>query len=249
MNSAGLGNDHANQTAGAAGVATHGVREIVGCQRGRLDRFTGDKTDDALERQVDVRFRRIHFCRLVSFFLGFEMRLKAGSSATEKKPSEPVVPERPDMVSTTRTFGRLPAPGSLTRPAIAKVPGSVAMTVSDAPRDRYVNEIDVAPKSTTVKRPLGLMVTTLGSPHCHLPFLVTSFVVLSLRVAVAVSCEVSPTRVSVRLPLIARRVTVAEGVVGVDFSPPQFVHVGARRISSTTPSLLLEYRIVLMDDG
>ena len=105
----------------------------------------------------------------------------------------------------------------------------------------------MAPKPTTLKRPLALMVATLESPACHLPILVTSLVVPSLRVAVPVSCEVSPTAVNVRLPLIETLETVAEGfgvgAVGVGFSPPQFVHVGARRVSSKTPSLLLEYRM------
>ena len=76
----------------------------------------------------------------------------------------------------------------------------------------------------------------------------TSFVVLSLRVAVTVSCEVSPTVASVRLPLIERPVTVGDGTdgdvgvvgLGVDLSPPQLVHEGARRIRRTTASLLRE---------
>ncbi|HET7155047.1 MAG TPA: hypothetical protein VFI87_06750 [Hyphomicrobiaceae bacterium] len=101
----------------------------------------------------------------------------------------------------------------------------------------------------TLKRPPALMVATLESPTCHLPILVTSLVVPSLRAAVPVSCEVSPTAVNVRLPLIETLVTVAEGfgvgAVGVGFSPPQFIHVGVRRVSSRTPTLLLEHRIVL----
>jgi hypothetical protein len=126
------------------------------------------------------------------------------------------------------------------------------MTVPFAPRPPYVKLIHVAPKLTTLKRPLALMVATLESPTCHLPIFVTSLVVLSLRVAVPVSCEVSPTDVNARLPLIERPVTVAEGlgvgVVGVGFSPPQFVHVGVRRVSSKTPSLLLEHRMDWEDE-
>ncbi|MCA1650497.1 MAG: hypothetical protein LC753_09510, partial [Acidobacteria bacterium] len=72
-------------------------------------------------------------------------------------------------------------------------------------------EIHVEPKPTVVKRPLGLIVTTRESPPSHLPSLVTSFVVLSLRFAMPVNCEVSPILVSARLPPIEMLVTVGEG--------------------------------------
>jgi hypothetical protein len=49
-----------------------------------------------------------------------------------------------------------------------------------------MNPMKVEPKPTTVKRPLELIVATLASLVVHLPSLVTSFVVLSLRAAVAV---------------------------------------------------------------
>jgi hypothetical protein len=60
------------------------------------------------------------------------------------------------------------------------------------------------------------MVATLASLVVHRPSLVTSFVVLSLRVAVAVSWVTSPMKVNVNLPVIETRESVGAGVaVGV----------------------------------
>ena len=112
------------------------------------------------------------------------------------------------------------------------------------------------PKPTTVNRPPGLAVTTVASPVLQIPAAVTSFVVLSLKLAVTVNCDVSPIDVSVRLPLTESAVGLGGGAVGVvgavgvgvRFSPPQPVHAGERRSSSTTPILCLEYRRALMRD-
>jgi hypothetical protein len=97
-----------------------------------------------------------------------------------------------------------------------KVPAGVALMVRLAPVIGKMNEINVEPYPMTVTRPPGLTEATRASPTLHRPALVTSLVVLSLNVAVAVSWDVSPIAVNVTLPSIVTRVTPGGDGVGGD---------------------------------
>jgi hypothetical protein len=70
------------------------------------------------------------------------------------------------------------------------------------------------PNVTTVTTPLDVTAITAGVFDPHWASLVTSLVVPSEKVAVAVSCLDSPTTVRGTFPVIAKPVTVGDAAIG-----------------------------------
>src|SRR5262245_26114003 len=110
-----------------------------------------------------------------------------------------------------------------------------------------------------VSSPVADTLTTRGSLTMYVTLPVTSLVVLSLSVAVAVSWLVSPSRVSCPLPVIASRVAVggagvgggAGGGVGVgaDGWSPQLTHVDTRSATNRTAAARAAYCIAEITAG